>query len=371
MRKEHGMQGILIAGVCLAALFQPVRSGAELGLDGRKQVVLEGKSALVSVDVAGGSIVDFHLRDQKLNPLTWNYPEKGDLKPRTIGHFVCFDRWGQPSPREFKNGMPFHGEATSVEWEVLSPPSRKNGGVTAEMRCRLPIGGMELKRTITLADNSPVATVREEITNINKLGRPWNIVQHSTIGPDYLDESVLLDTNAGKGFAQGGVLPTPEEPVLYWPNVVYRGAFVDLRVLKDKLEPGVTSFVFADSLEYGWVTAGNAPKGLLIGYIWKTSEYPWLNIWRHSQNGKPVARGMEFGTTGLHQPFDALVAKGEIFGHPLYEYIDAGQTVVKSYTMFLARIPAGYPGVRDVQLRNGDIVIKGQGGASDIVVKGK
>lgn len=129
--------------------------------------------------------------------------------------------------------------------------------------------------------------------------------------------------------------------------------------------------MFADSLEYGWVTACNPSKGLLIGYLWKLSEYPWLNLWRNCKDGKPTARGMEFGTTGLHQPYDALIAKGKIFGHPLYEYIDAGQTVVKSYTMFLAKIPAGYPGVQDVKIRNGDIVITGQGGAAEIVVKGK
>ena len=195
---------LLFTGACAIALAPSFFAMAEPSLEGRKQVVLEGKAAFLSVDMAGGSIVDFHLNDQKVNPLTWNYPEKGDLKPRTIGHFVCFDRWGQPSVQEGKNGMPFHGEATAVEWETLSPPARRGGVVAAQMRCRLPIGGMELKRTMELADNSAMCRVREEITNLNKLGRVYNIVQHPSIGPEYLDETVLVDTNAGKGFAQGG-----------------------------------------------------------------------------------------------------------------------------------------------------------------------
>ena len=334
---------------------------AQGSLEGRKQVVLEGKTALVSVDTAGGSIVDFHLSGQNLNPLTWNYPEKGDLKPRTIGHFICFDRWGQPSQQELKNGMPFHGEAAQVEWQVLSQPVKRDGAVDAVMLCRLPIGGLELKRFLSLSDASPVLTVREEITNVGKLGRVYNIVQHATIGPEFLDELVLMDTNAGKGFIQGGVLPTPEEPVIYWPKIVYRGNLVDLRRMTDSLEPGVTSFVFADGLEYGWVTSCNPGKGLLIGYLWKLSDYPWLNIWRNVQKGRPSARGMEFGTTGLHQPFNALIAKGKIFERPLFEYIDAGQTIMKSYTAFLAKTPADYKGVREITLSGGEIVLKEQG----------
>jgi hypothetical protein len=339
----------------------PALSGAEPSLEGRRQVVLEGSAALVSVDAAGGSIVDFHLSGQNLNPLTWNYPEKGDLKPRTIGHFVCFDRWGPPSAQELKNGMSFHGEAAQVEWQILSEPVKKEGAVFAEMFCRLPIGGLTLKRYLSLSDASPVLTVREEITNVGKLGRIYNIVQHATIGPDFLDESVLVDTNAGKGFMQGGILPAPEEPVIYWPKIVYKENLVDLRRLTDNQEPGVISFVFAEGLEYGWVTAFNPGKGLLIGYLWKLSEYPWLNIWRNVQQGKPSARGMEFGTTGLHQPFPALIDKGKIFGRPIYEYIDAGQTIVKSYTAFLAKVPADYKGVREVTLSSGEIVLKERG----------
>lgn len=353
-------------------LLVPALAWAEPSLEGRKQVVLEGRTARVSVDLAGGSIVDFHFLDQGLNPFTWNYPEKGDLKPRTIGHFVCFDRWGQPTDSELKNGMPFHGEATAVNWEVLSPPSRKGSTVGAVMRCVLPIGGMELKRTIDLSENSTVLRVREDITNINKLGRVYNIVQHPSIGPGFLDETVLVDTNAGKGFAQGGVLPTPEEPVIYWPRVVYQGALSDLRTLTDNHDPGVTSFVFADGIEYGWVTAVNPGKGLLVGYLWKLSEYPWLNLWRNVRDGRPAARGLEFGTTGLHQPYPALTAKHTIFERPLYEFIDAGQTITKSYTAFLAKTPAGFAGVREVRPRGEDIVIIPIGdNVREIVVRGK
>jgi hypothetical protein len=351
-------------------VFLSALSGAGTGREGRRRVVLEGKAACVEVDMAGGSIVDFHLAGWSLNPLTWNYPEKGDLKARPMGHFLCFDRWGSPSPQELKNGMPFHGEAAQVEWQALSGPVKKNGRVIAGMLCRLPIGGLELKRYLSLSDASPVLIVREEITNTGKLGRPYNIVQHATIGLDFVDESVLLDTNAGKGFCQGGSLPSPEEPVIYWPKIVYKGNLVDLRLLKDDPEPGVTSFAFAEGEEYGWVTAANPGKRLLIGYFWKLSDYPWLNIWRHARQGKPVARGMEFGTTGLHQPFATLFARGRIFDRPLFEYIDAGQTIVKTYTAFLAEIPVDYRGAGSLDLDSEEIVLRELGASGrDIRIK--
>jgi hypothetical protein len=352
--KKSGLLTICIAAMIMAAL----PCWPETGLEGRKQIVLDGNIASVCVDIAGGSIVDFHLVKWGLNPLTWNYPEKGDLKPRMMGHFVCFDRWGQPSDQELKNGMPFHGEATHVEWKVLSQPEKTGGTISAEMFCELPIGGMTLKRTMSLSENAPVLTVREEITNINKLGRVYNIVQHVSIAPPFLDESVIVDCNASKGYMQESRWPNPEEPVIYWPAIAYKGRLVDLRCLAGDHNPDVTSFVFADSLEYGWVTASNPEKGLMIGYVWKLTDYPWLNIWRNTVDGKPVARGLEFGTTGLHRPFGDMLAKGKMFNRPIYEYLDAGETIVKSYRAFISQIPADYKGVEKIVYENDTIIIQ-------------
>jgi len=364
------MKKIIIIVIALTVLAS-IACWSEPSLEGRPLVELESKSAKVVVDLAGGSIVDFHLLEQGLNPLTWNYPEKGDLEPRTIGHFICFDRWGQPSRAEGKNGMPFHGEATKILWQKISDPVIKDGKVFAEMSCELPIGGMKLYRKLNLDEKEAVLTVTEEITNINKLGRVYNIVQHATIGPPFLDASMVIDTNVKKGFLQSGRMPFPEEPAIYWPKTVFDGRLIDLQRLSDDVGPGVTTYIIDENEEYGWATACNAPKGLLIGYIWKAAEYPWLNMWRNVRNDKPAAFGIEFGTTGLHQPFGVLLEKDEIFGCKLYEYIDANETSVKSYTAFLARIPGDYKGVTDIQIEDGKITLKERGGdnSRDIVVK--
>jgi len=340
-------------------------------LKGRNLVKLENSNAMVVVDLGGGSIVDFHFKEGELNPLTWNYPDEGDINPRTMGHFICLDRWGAASKAESAKGMPFHGEASTVNWQILQEPVRKNGTVYSEMSCELPVAGLKLKRSLILDEKEAVLTVTEAITNIDKLGRIFNVVQHATFGPPFLDESVVFDTKVKKGFAQGGEMPYPEEPVFYWPKAVFRGSLFDFRSLStDNAGPSVISFILDNDAEYGWATAGNASEGLMIGYIWKTAEYPWLNMWRNVSNGIPAAFAFEFGTTGLHQPYNVLVEKEKIFNYKLYEYIDADETIVKSYTAFLTSIPEDYKGVADIQFRDGIIVLKEHGGdvSRDIIV---
>jgi hypothetical protein len=357
-----------VLALCIVAAASA--SFAQQGVEGRKLLKLEGPNASVTYDLAGGSMADFHRTKDGVNPFTWNRPEKGDTAPRPMGHFICFDRWGQPSENEEKNGMPFHGEATSVNWSILSGPVKDGDAVSAAIMCALPMGGLTLTRTAKLSGTSPVLMVREVIKNVNRLGRVYNLVQHPSIAPEFLDESVIVDSNAWKGYLQESPWPTPEEPVVYWPFVVHAGTLVDLRRLGAEPNPAVTSFVFKDDVRQGWVTACNPGKGLMVGYVWDVGEYPWLNIWRNAKDGKPAARGLEFGTTGLHRPFKDMLEKHAIFGKTLCEYIDAGVSVEKSYVVFLAGISGNYRGVAELSRLKGKIVIRERGGsaAGDIVL---
>jgi hypothetical protein len=324
--------------------------------EGRPAAIYETPAARLVVDLGGGSIVDFQIPKHGLNPLRWLGPGHEKLALRPMAHFLCLDRWGQPSAAEQKNGMPFHGEATSVRWREVRPPADHQEFVAGEMAASLPLAGLEVRRTVRVATHAPVFTVVETVTNRNKLGRLYNMVQHPTIGPPFLDDSVVIDANAGRGFMQSSPLPDPEEPAIYWPLALKNGMPVDLRRLHGDPDPAVSSFVIDG--EYGWVTASNASKGLLLGYLWKTADYPWLNIWRHVSAGRPLARGLEFGTTGLHQPFGALLVKGAIFGRRLFSYLDADESATRSFAGFLLEIPPDFTGVRSLVYRDGRILLR-------------
>lgn len=324
---------------------------------GRPSLVLEGASVRLVADLAGGSLGEFRFRDSELNPLQWNPPAPGDQGIRGFGHFLCLDRWGPPSDAEGSRGMPYHGEAAHVRWQAAEAPHAEGSAVEAEMTASLPMAGLSVRRQIRVSASSPLARVREEITNDRPLGRLFNIVQHPTIAPPFLDAATQVDCNGRRGFAQGNPLPRPAEPSFDWPSALTRdGVSVDMRSLADRADPSVVSYAIEDS--WGWVTAAHAGKGLLVGYAWKTAEYPWVSLWRDVKDARPSARGLEFGSTGLHQPFPTLVQVGRLWDRPVFEFLDAGERRTKSYWMFLVRIPPDFRGVDAVEFSGSRFLLR-------------
>jgi hypothetical protein len=76
------------------------------------------------------------------------------------------------------------------------------------------------------------------------------------------------------------------------------------------------------------------------------------------KNDIPFAFGMEFGTTGMHEPFPVLAGKGKIFGRNLYDFIDAGEIKTKSYMAFLSKIPEDYTGVDKIYFSGESMLIR-------------
>jgi len=298
--------------------------------------------ATAAFDLLGGGLVTFQFTTQQqgappaINPLTWE-SNGGASEPRPRGHFLCMDRWGQPSEAEQKNGMPFHGEAARVEWKRVASKAGLEG-----MEAWLPMAQLHIERRALLDDAT--LTVVERVTNRAKLGRMYNMVQHPSIAPPFLDEETVVDANCGQGFAQSA------------PDVLLPGGARSVRNLKDNHDPNVTSFAVREAT--GWVTALAPKHRLVLGYLWSSAQYPWLNLWRHAQNGKPAARGLEFGTTGLHQPFPELAKRGRMLDLPLFAYIDAGETQERRYTAFLATAPRDASGVAAVELSGGGSAVQ-------------
>lgn len=319
-------------------------------------VKMENSSITLLLDLNGGAYFDFQLKDLAVNPIGWKAtkPEESMFK----GHFVCFDRWGPPSAGEKANGFRHHGEVNLQMWQLVNPPAVTDGKMAGSMTCTLPMAGLQLTRSIELSASEPVFYITEEIKNLNKNGRLFNIVQHVTLSPPFLDKTTLFDNNTMQGFEdkEDGSM-TQEEIILKWPQADHNGEKVNLRQFEGDW-PRVASFVYNQNDKYGWVTACNPEKNLMLGYFWKTEEYPWVNFWRNMENGIPTAFGMEFGTSGLHEPLPVVAKKGKIFGQNIYDFIDANEVKSKSFTAFLARIPADYKGVESIEFNNSLFIVK-------------
>src|ERR1700676_2318117 len=200
-----------------------VAAPSEVIVNARPSVVLESPAAKLVIDLGGGSIVDFHLAAGGWNPLHWIGPADESAVLRPMAHFVCLDRWGQPSEAELRNGMPFHGEAARVRWRGFDAPEARDGAIIAAMGATLPMAGLEVRRTIRLYETTAMFSVSETVSNRNKLGRIYNMVQHATIGPPFLDETTVVDSNAQRGFMQSNPLPNPEQPEIRWPQAIKHG----------------------------------------------------------------------------------------------------------------------------------------------------
>ena len=154
---------------------------------------LENNSCSLSAESFGGAIIDFHLKDDtQINPLSFAFtkeqmPDNNKNGAPYCGHFLCAGRWGLPSKGEIKNGMPNHGEAANIEWQI------ERNDYYLFMQTLAKKEGLHIERTIELDKHNSVFAVSESFTNINPLGRLYNVVQHPTLAAPFLDASTIIN----------------------------------------------------------------------------------------------------------------------------------------------------------------------------------
>ncbi len=313
-------------------------------------IYLENKEARLGIDLWGGSFVEFKLKDSGVNPLSWKLtaaqmPANNQAGAPFAGHFLCLGRWGQPTEGEMAAGLPHNGQATNTLWTLGGAKSN-----ALKMHNEAPMDGMHVERHVKLDADQPLFYVTESVTNTTSVGRLNNIVQHVTVGPPFLSKQTIIDSNADEGFLQKQSYPDPHAHAYHWPTAysVEERQVIDLRSSDTPINY-VSTHIYRDP--YGWITALSPENGLLLGYLWKTDEYPWANIWHHNEDGQPVAKGLEFGTTGIGRPYQDLLATDTRFhGVSSFHFLDAGETLKKSFAAFLIEVPEGTKGVRSIEV---------------------
>ncbi|MFW5699669.1 MAG: hypothetical protein ACOCXS_02045 [Bacteroidota bacterium] len=301
---------------------------------------------MLEITKTGGMFVRFEKTDNPVNPFGWRLrpdemPENN--RPHVFaGHFLCSGRWGAPSRGEIEAGIPHNGEVNTQPWHIEKEfYDLDKQMLVIEMKCEAPIEKLNVTRRIFVPDDDAFYVVKEEFINDLPVGRLVNFVQHPTVSEPFLDSEMIVRTNAGKGFDQKTSLSGIEDSCFTWPQATLSSG-EKVNLTNSLTNTGfVTSHVFDKNDEFGWCFAYNPNRKLLFGYIFDTSDYPWFNYWHHAEDGQPVVRGLEFGTTGFGEDYGKLLGEDVSFnGDRGVDFLDAGDSVVKSYLSFQASCPS-------------------------------
>jgi hypothetical protein len=285
----------------------------------------------------------------------------------SIGHFVCVDGFGPTSTEERNAGLPGHGEAHTRAWTTKF--NRKEGSTfTLQQSADMPLSQEILHRTIRLVDGEEVIYVQSELENLLAMDRPVNWAEHATIGAPFLEEGkTVVDMPAVKAKTRehtGRVRPGQEHALksfeeFTWPKAPRgSGGTIDMRETPGIGVNGHTTCLLDSKHERVWVTALHPGKRLILGYVFKREEFPWLQTWLHFPPDGRSARGIEFSTQPYDVPRRQAITLGTMFGAPTYRWLPAKSKIEARYLTFYTHAPDGMMQVDDIRMESGMLVIE-------------
>jgi hypothetical protein len=372
----------LTAFFLLASLGTPNGWAQNITFEGYPAVALSNDKLELTLMLKGSTLASIVLKDdpEKLSPL-WN-PMRMALELGRPTHFdggagvfVCVDGFGPVSAEEKAAGLPGHGEAHTRMFAVQS--RREGTSTSVTMRADLPIVRETFTRTFRIVDGENVISVDSELENQLGFDRPVNWAEHATIGSPFLASgATVVDISGSRSRTRPYDQMTNGQSVrrlasgkdFTWPLAPgLNGESIDLRETPENahyLDHATTLMDPNRDLE--WATALNKKKGLLLGYIFRRVEYPWLQYWgNYPPNGK-FSRGMEFGTQPFDVPRREAISTGTLFDTPTYRWLPAKSKITTRFVIFYTRVPEGLEKVDDVRIENGRIVVEDRSAHKEI-----
>ena len=350
----------------------------------RPALLLSNDKLELAILKQGGSIIRVLLQVDagKINPfgnpeMFPNVPEERKLQGPQVGHFVCVDGFGAASAEERKAGMPMHGEAHQRPWEVVS--STKQGATTTvTFRAQLPLVHETLVRTLHLVDGENVVYVDSELESHLSFDRQVAWGEHPYVFSPFLEaESTVMDMSGtwaktrqyaeGRGSQRRQFASNRD---FTWPMAPSRsGGFIDLRYAKKNAdEAGHTTTLMDPSRKIAFVTFLNTSRHLLLGYLFRREEFPYLETyWNYSPDGW-LARSAEFTTQPFDMPRPQAAETRTMFNMPVSRWLPAKSKITSRFLMFYVTTPDGMTKVDDVRLEDGKLVVEDRPAGKRIVL---
>jgi hypothetical protein len=331
-------------------------------LDGRPALTIANDKLTLGVRTEGGAMIRMVLND---DPVGVNAMHAG------LGHFVCVDGFGPVSPEERVAGLPGHGEAHRVPWNVVSferTGSASAGMTTVSFSATLPLVQEIFRRTIRMAHGENVVYVESELENLLAFDRPVNWGEHATIGSPFLElGKTVVEMSATRAMTRSHDSQSETPPhrlasfkPFSWPMApALNGQLIDVRPTPTEMPIGDhTTSLMDPTRRLVFVTAFNLDKHLLLGYVFRRDEYPWTQLWESYPSGDRLARGLEFATQPFDLPRREVIQTNSLFDTPTYRWLPAKSTIRSAFLIFYTSTPDGFQTVSDVVLDGGTLTVE-------------
>jgi hypothetical protein len=342
--------------------------------EGFPAVVLSNGKLELTIMRKGGTMTRLVLADdpEKVSPY-WNPMRFArDLgKPVKFdggaGHFVCVDGFGPASAEERAAGLPGHGEAHMETFEIS--PSQTGAVTSLKFTAKLSIVQEVFTRTFQAVNGESVIYIDSELENLMGFDRPINWAEHATLGAPFLASGLtVVDLSGSRSRtrpydrAQQGPLERrlASGQEFTWPMApALNGKPIDIRrtpYSAHYLDHAAT--LLDPKREFEWVTGINLQKRLILGYVFRRADYPWLQYWGNYPPDGRFARGMEFSTQPFDVPRREVISKGPMFDTPTYRWLPAKSKITSRFLLFYSRLPEGFQKVDDITVANGQILVE-------------
>lgn len=336
--------------------------------------VLANGALEFTVFLKGGTFANLVLADdpEKLSPW-WNPArlarESGQPKDfgDAFGHFICVDGFGPVSPEEQAAGLPGHGEAHKLPFAVKFF-AKEGRNTTLTLAAHLPLTQENFTRTLRMVEGENVVYVESQLESLAGFDRPAFWAEHATIGSPFLEPGVtVVDMPAQRAktrpYQPGATeLPhrLPSDKEFTWPNApTVNGRKVDLRAAPAPPNSGDhTTSLMDPARKLVFVTALHPGKHLVLGYVFKQQEFPWIQNWEYYPPSGKLARGMEISTQPFDVPRREVVQLNSLFGSPVFRWLPAKSKIEARFLIFYARTPDGFRKVDDVRMDGGKIIVE-------------
>jgi hypothetical protein len=243
--------------------------------------------------------------------------------------------------------------------------ARENGVTTLALSAPLPLAQETLTRTMRLADKENVDYVDSRLESNTAFDRPIAWAEHATIGAPFLERGVtVVDLPALRSktrpYTQAQTHRLASDKEFTWPMApLVAGGTVDIRTAPVDLDSGDhTTSTLDRSRPYVWVTALHPGKRRLIGWLFKATDFPWIQNWEFYPKSGMLARGLEFSTQPFDIPRREAVALSGLFDTPTFRWLPAKSAIEMQFAIFYAEAPEGMKGVSDVRVESGAITIE-------------